>query len=170
MADPLILTAQMDRESFARLDALRQAHFPDRGYRLPAHLTLFHHLPGADEAAVALHIAAAARRCPPLPLRFEALMPLGRGTAVRAAAPGLRALRAALAAHWAGALTPQDAGGFRPHVTVQNKVSPEVAAASRAAIAAAFAPWEGAATGLILWHYRGGPWEEAGRWRFRAKP
>lgn len=44
-AFPLILTLRLDPVTFARLDALRQARFPDRGYRLPAHQTLFHALP-----------------------------------------------------------------------------------------------------------------------------
>jgi hypothetical protein len=45
-ADPLILTLGLDRASFERFEALRRAHFPPALNRVPAHVTLFHHLPG----------------------------------------------------------------------------------------------------------------------------
>ena len=56
MTAPLILTLRFDDATFARLDAWRQRWFPNRGYRLPAHLTLFHHLPGAEIGAIGLHL------------------------------------------------------------------------------------------------------------------
>ena len=43
---PLILTLRFDGEAFARLDDLRRAHFPPERNQIPAHLTLFHALPG----------------------------------------------------------------------------------------------------------------------------
>jgi hypothetical protein len=53
-------------------------------------------------------------------------------------------------------------------VTVQNKVSPEEARATLATLQARFTAWEVRGEGLLLWHYRGGPWEEAGRFPFRG--
>ena len=47
--DPLILTLALDDLSFARFDALRREHFPPTLNRIPAHVTLFHHLPGEEE-------------------------------------------------------------------------------------------------------------------------
>lgn len=63
-ADPLILSLALEEESFARLDALRRAHFPAHLNRIPAHATPFHHLPGAEEETVAA-ARAPAGRCRP---------------------------------------------------------------------------------------------------------
>ena len=164
MADPLILTLDLGADQ-ARYDALRDAHFPPRGYRLPAHLTLFHQLPGEEEEAIAAHLAAVARAAAPLPMTFAELMPLGRGVAVRVRSAAAMALRAGLAAHWRDDLAPQDRG-FRGHVTIQNKASPEAARETMAVLSEEFAPHEGASPAMLLWRYRGGPWEAAGRFRF----
>ncbi|TPG55658.1 2'-5' RNA ligase family protein [Roseomonas nepalensis] len=160
-ADPLILTLGFDEVSFARLDALRRAHFPPERNQIPAHLTLFHALPGdaLDEVLAGLRTACASTA--PFDVRFTGPRSLGRGVALEAASPPLLALRKALAYCWSGWLTRQDAQGFRPHVTVQNKVTAEAAAALLASLSAGFEPWEARGEGLLLWHYRGGPWERA---------
>jgi len=160
-AAALILTLRFDDASFGRLDALRRAHFPPERNQIPAHLTLFHALPGEalEEVIDGLRTACAATA--PFGLRFTGLRSLGRGVALEAASPPLVALRKALAYCWSGWLTRQDAQGFRPHVTVQNKVTAEAAAALLAEMTAGFEPWEARGEGLLLWHYRGGPWELA---------
>jgi hypothetical protein len=84
---------------------------------------------------------------------------LGRGVAYDLASPDLGAVRAALAAAWRSWLTPQDRQAHRPHVTVQNKVPPDVARALHARLSAAFEPGPVTARGLGLWRYLGGPWE-----------
>ncbi len=157
MTDPIILTAIFDDATQARLEALRQAHFPPERNMIPAHCTLFHALPGAEAAAVAARVAGAVIADDAAvigPARFT-----GRGVALAVEAPGLSALRAALAREWAPWLTAQDRQGWRPHVTVQNKVAPEVARALHAALLAEWAPQPARVAGLRLWWYRGGPWE-----------
>ena len=64
-------------------------------------------------------------------------------------------------------LTPQDAAGWRPHVTIQNKVSPAEARDLHALLSGAFRPRRVAIVGLAAWRYRGGPWEPLGRFIFR---
>ena len=49
---PLIVTAALDEAAFAWFDDLRRAHFHPLRNRVPAHLTLFHALPGEHEARV----------------------------------------------------------------------------------------------------------------------
>ncbi|WP_376092050.1 2'-5' RNA ligase family protein [Roseomonas sp. CCTCC AB2023176] len=166
---PLILTLRFDDTTFVRLDALRRAHFPPARNHIPAHLTLFHALPGEEEAGVAAALAEVCAATPALPIRFSGLLPLGRGVALSVEAPALRALRTGLAARWSAWLTRQDAGGFRPHVTVQNKVAPEVARELLEQMRAAFEPWDARGEGLLLWRYRGGPWEAAGSFDFRGE-
>lgn len=166
-ADPLVLTLALDAASQAWLEALRRAHFPPERNLVPAHVTLFHALPGGEIAAIAGALAKACAAMPPaVPLRLGPPRFLGRGVALEVAAPALAALRAGLAARWRPWLTRQDAQGWRPHATVQNKVAPETARALHATLAATLPPREARAEGLLLWHYRGGPWEAAGRFAF----
>ncbi|MBP1806742.1 2'-5' RNA ligase family protein [Rubellimicrobium aerolatum] len=162
-AAPLILTLALDDASFGRLDAERRALFPTRMNLIPAHVTLFHHLPGTERAAVEDALASACAGRGPMPVRVAAVMPLGRGAAYRLEAPEVAALRAALARAWEPWLGPQDRQPWRPHVTVQNKVPPEAARATLERLRAGFAPWTAVGEGLLLWRYLGGPWEALGR-------
>lgn len=59
--------------------------------------------------------------------RFPGLRSLGRGVAVDVRSAPLIYLRTRLAAELETWLTPQDRQKFQPHVTIQNKVTPEVA-------------------------------------------
>lgn len=165
-AAPLILTLEMDPASFARLDALRRAHFPPERNHLPAHLTLFHALPGARLEEVSANLAVLAAQTPPPALRFTGLRSLGRGVAFTVESAPLTHLRGFLAGAWHDALTPQDRQSLRPHVTVQNKADPAAARALLAELQAGFTPWDGRGEALLLWHYRGGPWEAAARFPF----
>lgn len=156
-ADKVILTLQFDAVSAAFFEARRKAHFPPALNRTPAHLTLFHALPGEDPDALLAAVAQHTRR-PPFPVLVDGLMPLGRGVAYRIASEPLAALRRTLAADWRDDLSRQDREKFRPHVTVQNKVTPEEARQTLADLAAGFTPFTATAEGLQLWWYRGGPW------------
>ncbi|WP_043360656.1 2'-5' RNA ligase family protein [Belnapia sp. F-4-1] len=164
--DPLILTLALDPATQARFDRERRAHFPPERNHLAAHLTLFHHLPGEAIDEIAAHLAETSRDQPALDLTVEDVWMMGRGVAYRLRAPGLTTLRAGLAAGWRDWLTPQDRQPLRPHVTIQNKVTAEAARALHASLRTAFTPFTARGTGLLLWHYRGGPWESAGAFPF----
>jgi hypothetical protein len=166
---PLILTAVLDAPAQQRLDALRRAHFPPERNHLDAHVTLFHHLPGEEEASVARGVAAAAGSHAAPDVRLAGVRLLGRGVAVVLAAPDLAALRAELTRSWVGWLTAQDRGKADLHVTVQNKVRPEQARALHAALAGGFVPESTRAVALALWRYRGGPWEPVARFAFAGE-
>ena len=155
--DPLILTLKLDPQSFARFDALRRAHFPPALNYLPAHLTLFHKLPGERLAAVTAELVASAPRGP-LPLRVTGLRKLGRGTAFEIEGAELKSWRGGLAHGWAEVLSSQDRQPFRPHVTVQNKVEPIAARALHDQLCDSFQPFEAQGVGALVWRYFGGPW------------
>ncbi len=155
---PLILTLALDAESQAYFDALRRRHFPPKINYLAAHVTLFHHLPGADEAAISARLAEICRTLGPLPVQATGLRSLGRGVAFALENAELRALHRRLQTAFAARLTPQDQQPLRPHVTVQNKVEP-AARQLLADLQADFQPFTATGTGLRLWAYRGGPWE-----------
>ncbi len=135
---------------------------------MPAHLTLFHAVPEEHEARLRADLAAACAARGPVALWFDRVLAFSRGVAFGADAPGLVAVRAGLARAWEPWLSDQDRRPLRPHVTVQNKVAPEVAQALHARLAREFAPFAARAVGLELWRYRGGRWDPAGRSTFRS--
>ncbi len=155
---PLIVTLQLDAAAQDYFDALRAAHFPAAINHLKAHVTLFHNLPGGEERAVLETLAREAGRRAPFLIKVTGLLKLGRGTAFRLESEELLSVRAALAAAFDPWLTRQDRERFRPHVTVQNKVSPSQAGALFDHLSKGFSPFEAIAEGLQLWRYEGGPW------------
>ena len=162
---PLIMTALLDRHSFAVLDDLRRRFFPAALNRVQAHATLFHHLPGRDLRAISARVTELGLTLKPLAFSITASRFLGRGVALDLSCPALTALRADLARDWSGNLTAQDRQGYRPHVTIQNKVTPSEARDTQRQLDALL-PMGGSIEGLQLWHYRGGPWDDAGRFVF----
>lgn len=166
--EPFVLTLKLDRDTFERLDALRQAHFPRARNFLPAHLTLFHALPGDHADAIRRQIRRACAATPLLPLDLPGVRFLGRGVAAEVAAPGLLAVRARLAAEWSGWLSAQDRQGYRPHITIQNKATPEQARRLYAKLAAEWAPLQAHGEGLLLWRYQGGPWALSDEFAFSS--
>lgn len=163
---PVIVSALFGRQDQAVFDALRREHFPPERNVLPAHLTLFHHLPPSalDELKHRLNAATRGVRAPVA--RAAGLMSLGRGVAVRIESPGLTAIRRDLSEAFAGLLTPQDAGGWRPHVTIQNMVAPSLAKLLLGALGKEFRPHAVEIAGIATWYYRGGPWEPISRHMF----
>lgn len=163
---PIIVSTLFGRQDQAWLDGLRRQHFPPERNQLDAHLTLFHHLPPSAEAELKHRLVEATRGLRAPQARAAGLMSLGRGVAVRIESPGLTAIRDELAHGFAGLLTPQDAGGWRPHVTIQNKVAPSIAKLLIATLGRDFTPQPVEIAGLAAWWYRGGPWELISRHMF----
>ncbi|RHW17222.1 2'-5' RNA ligase family protein [Sphingomonas gilva] len=166
-AAPIIVSALFGTEDFAFFDGLRRAHYPPERNWLDAHLTLFHHLPPSVEAELKARLTEAVRAPAPT-ARLAGIMSLGRGVAFRIESARLEAIREELAQAFAGLLTPQDQAAWRPHVTVQNKVAPDVARALKARLEAGFQPRPLHIAGLAAWWYRGGPWEPLSRHMFRG--
>jgi hypothetical protein len=99
---------------------------------------------------------------------IEGLMDLGGGVAFRVVSPELDRIRDALGEDLHGLLGAQDIGGWRPHITIQNKVAPKIARALVAHLQPSFHPRPLVISGLALHRYLGGPWEDLGRWSFRG--
>lgn len=133
---------------------------------LDAHCTLFHHLPPSAGAELKHRLNGLTRGVRAPEARAGGLMSLGRGVAIRIESPGLVAIRRELVDAFAGMLTPQDAGGWRPHVTIQNKVTPATAKLLLQQMERDFRPRAVELIGLGAWWYRGGPWEMLSRHLF----
>ena len=166
-AAPVIVTLAMEDGARGRFQALRDAHFPSALNRVPAHLTLFHHLP-SDAPDVIDDVLSRACARPAFTLEVRPPRSIGRGVAFDCEGEALHALRRSIAEAFTDELTRQDAQGFRPHVTVQNKVTPDVAKATLAAVADRYEPWSFEALGLIAWDYLGGPWRHRATYPFEG--
>ncbi len=169
MAGPLIVTAALGASDQALFDRLRTAHFPPERNQLAAHLTMFHAIPHVLEAELRHRLAALAAELAPPRATVSGLMNLGGGVAHRIASDDLDMLRAELADAFRGHLTQQDSHGWRPHITVQNKVTSAVAVATLADLERGFSSRPLAITGLAYHHYEGGPWRLGRIYAFRGK-
>ncbi|AMM51910.1 hypothetical protein TH61_12980 [Rufibacter sp. DG15C] len=165
---PLILTLAIMPEAQAYFDQLRKQHFPKERNFLDAHLTLFHHLT-LPEQELRETILKGCQRQASFPLQVTGLMPLGRGVAFKIESETLTNLHAQLQQRWFSSLTAQDQQKLRPHITVQNKVTPEAANALLQTLSSDFQPFVTVATGLTLWRYMNGPWELLERFDFQGR-
>jgi len=166
MSAPIIVTALFEAEDFAWLEALRRAHFPADRNQVPAHLTLFQHLPPGIGEELDRRLRAETRGTGAPLARVAGLMKLEQGVAFRIDSPGLEEVRAHIGEAFVPMLTPADRAPWRPHVTIQNKVLPQEAAALHQALAADFRARSVGIAGLSTWRYRGGPWEPIARYAF----
>jgi hypothetical protein len=168
MAGALIVTAEIAPRDLAWLEQLRRTYYPAERNRVSAHLTMFHALPPSSEGEVKRALARCASERPPR-ASVEGLMDLGGGVAFRIASTDLDRLRRELATDFHGLLSAQDAGGWRPHVTIQNKVAPKEARKLMRRLDAEFRPRPLAVSGLGLYRYLGGPWGELAAYSFRGR-
>ena len=156
---PFILTLKLNSTAFAFLNDLRRRHFPPERNFIPAHITLFHQLPAEQGPAIGQLLQEICAKTAVLHLSLPELRYLGKGVAVAVDSPELTRLRGRLASVWSAWLSAQDRQGYRPHVTIQNKVAPDKARRLYERLAAAWEPFPACGEGVLLWRYLGGPWE-----------
>ena len=159
---PLILTLSLDPASQARFEGERRRYFPAKLNRIPAHISLFHALPGEELPAIKQRLRTLAAAAAPFTVEVHDLVRLGRGVAYALRAPELQAMHEELRGAWLPWLSRQDLQPFKPHIVVQNKVDPTEARALYDRLNATFRPSTAEAAALLLWHYEGGPWAPAG--------
>jgi len=160
------VTALFGRQDQAWFESLRREHYPAERNQVAAHLTLFHQLPPSVAEELKHRLSQETRGIRAPRAKVTGLISLGGGVAYRIEAPELVAIREGLVDAFAGLLGPQDAGRWRPHVTIQNKVRPSLTKAVLAALSRDFRPRELEVAGLASWWYRGGPWEPHSRHMF----
>lgn len=160
---PIIVSALFGDADFAFFDGLRRRHFPPERNVIPAHLTLFHHLAPDLASELKQRLNGETRGIAAPRADIGGLVSLGRGVAFRIVSPELVAIRDRLAEAFAPMLVPQDSAGWRPHVTIQNKVTPSDAALLRSSLQVNFVPRPVRLIGLAAWWYRDGPWEPLSR-------
>jgi len=151
---PLILTLKLDKDSQAFFEAQRKKYFPPERNWLEAHLMLFHQLPNDHHTRHFLNGFIHEL----FVLQVTGLMNLGAGVAYRVESPALSALQRELSRHFAAMLIPQDRQGFRPHITIMNKTTPEEARELITDLSVNFESFAITAIGFDLWTSLGGPW------------
>ncbi len=160
-----VATVRLDDESSHRLNLLRRRYFPPHRNFIDAHVTLFHQLPPESLTILERAVAEAT------PQAFEVVLagpfPLGRGVAIRVESGRLVSLRNELAARLHPYLSAQDRQPYRPHVTVQNKVTAEEAGECLAELRREWLPGVARVHGIDLWEYLGGPWQHHARLGFQ---
>lgn len=166
---PLILTLKLDDATFGALDTLRQQYFPPASNFLAAHITLFHALPGEERQQIGETLRQLTQATSELALAFPKLLFLGGGVAVVVESPALVRLRKQLATDWQMWLSRQDRQGYRPHVTIQNKVEAHEARQLYAQLSEDWQPLYGQGKGLLLWRYLGGPWQLEEEFYFQGR-
>lgn len=154
---PLIVTLETTDPVRQYFTALRTVHFPAHANYLDAHITLFYRLPSA-EPAVAEILQRYARRTPMM-LEVNDIVNFGKGVAFTLACPELESWRAAMQEELMPWLRRQDKQPFRPHITIQNKVTAFKAQQLYDALLPDFRPFCIPATGMHTWLYLGGPWK-----------
>lgn len=160
MSEPIwLVTLAMDDASFARMDALRRQHFPPERNKIPAHITLFHQLPGATRDRVASTLAHVAATTSCFTMTVSGLWMMGQGVAYTLDAPDAMKLHQSLREAFHEHLIKQDDRPLKPHITIQNKVTAEEAKQLHATLQRSFKPFPIHAVGFDLWHYLGGPWD-----------
>ena len=167
MAGPLIVTADFSPDDYAWLEGLRRAHYPAELNRVPVHLTMFQGLPPSAVEEVKQQLALHSAEPPPR-ATIAGLMNLSSGVAYRVVSDDLEAVREAIAEHFHGMLCAPDAAGWRPHVTVQNKVPAKEAKQLLDRLEREFRPRPLGIAGLSVHRYRGGPWETLACYKFRG--
>lgn len=166
---PLIVTAELGAADLAWFDAQRRQYFPPERNWLAAHLTMFLALPPSAENEARGRLAALAADEAPPRATIAGLMNLGGGVAYRIVSDDLDRIRGSLAGAFHGLLSAQDVGGWRPHVTIQNKVAAKTARALLSSLERDFTPRPLAIHGLGLHRYLGGPWETLALYAFRGR-
>lgn len=166
---PLVLTLKIDESAFQVFDEMRRKYFPPERNFLPAHITLFHALPGEQAESVRETLRAICSAQSALKLDFPRPRFLGRGVALDIDCAELIDLRAQLAAQWWSWLGRQDQQRYKPHLTVQNKVVAEDARLLFEELEQRWKAFQCRGEGLLLWTYVGGPWEPAGEFAFSGQ-
>lgn len=156
---PLILTARIAKVDLEPFELLRREHFPpDRNF-LQAHLTMFHRLPGERTNEIVDALSMTSGDTKTFPATVAGVRHLGAGVAFSIESPKLMRIHAGLRSLFFPWLGGQDMQKWKPHITVQNKVSRSAADALHRDLLSDYKPRSILIEGLELWRYLGGPWQ-----------
>lgn len=171
--DVYVLTLLESKAHHDAVTAQRAAHFPPKINKLAAHIALFRALPAAQRERIDGDIARLAARTRPFEIATSNAFRMRQGVGVGVGEGSREARRVweGLKSQWEGEdwLSEQDAGGFRAHYTVQNKVGDEQVVKKSLDEVSRWCEGGGSrgkVEGLVLWRYDRGWWRHEKDWRF----
>lgn len=168
IAEPLVVTVRLDSTSQKRFQDLRDRYFPADRNIVPAHISMYHALPPHQVDRISADLKEATN-IEAFTLRIAQVVSIGRGVMYGIESPELLKLHQELSAKWIEWLIPQDRQKYKPHIVVQNKVEPSIARETYTKLSEEFSPSEAMAESVVLWLYRGGPWEELYQFPFAQR-
>jgi mannose-1-phosphate guanylyltransferase len=166
-----VLTLKVTEGLGKAMDGMRDRYFPRHLNRTGAHLTLFHALPHSQMEAMETGLAQVASKIQPFEVSTGKPFRMRKGVGINVdeGYNKMKTVHQELQSQWSAFLSEQDAGGFRPHWTVMNKVDDEKKvddAFSTIRQELSERNQEGKATGLDLWRYERGNWIFAKEYAF----
>lgn len=158
-----VLTLKLTDSLAKPMDALRDRFFPQKLNRTGAHLTLFHALPHSQIETLEQVLAQITSSMKPFDVSTGKPFRMRKGVGVNVddGYKNMKNVHGDLQSQWSEFLSEQDAGGFRPHWTVMNKVDDENkvdSAFETIRQELSKSNQEGRAIGLDLWRYERGNW------------
>lgn len=169
-----VLTLKTSANLADPINEIRRKWFPKELNRTPAHLTLFHALPHSRLDALEARLVAGVAHARPFRISAGRVFRMKRGVGI-GLGEGLKEAQIvhdSLRKEWVDFLSEQDAGGWRPHWTVMNKVDDEGAVKEALEDVKTEVRREGVsglALGLDLWRYDRGSWQWHAEFLFDGK-
>lgn len=156
-----VLTLHTDARHQNVLNNLRNRYFPRRLNRIPAHVCLFHALPGSQLAKIRADIKAVVQEFTPFLIETKDLRPFanGHGVALSVEAPLAPEVHQTLKNEWGPFLSKQDQN-FKPHYTIANQLVEMTCQKAVKEIRESFEGSKGQVDGLTLFRYERGLWKD----------
>jgi mannose-1-phosphate guanylyltransferase len=158
-----VLTLKVTDTLAKAMDDMRDRYFPRHLNRTGAHLTLFHALPHSHIEALEQGLTQMTSQTQPFDVSTGKPFRMRKGVGINVdeGYKNMKTVHQDLQSQWSAFLSEQDAGGFKPHWTVMNKVDDvkkvdDAFSVIRQELSER--NQEGRATGVDLWRYERGNW------------
>lgn len=131
LQQPILLTAKFNVSLQHKLQILRNQYFPPDRNIVPVHCMLFHNLPYHNIDVMRHQLSDTMSKQQQYSTHWHvtlpSLMKLGKGVAITVQCKQLTCLHKQLQQLWYNDLIAQDKQSYRPHIVIQNKVTPDIA-------------------------------------------
>lgn len=156
MANTLIITLKIESDAQSFFEEKRKQYFPNYCNYVAAHLTYFHAAPDSS-----LFVDSLKAQAPQSAILMEAntIEPFNNGMAYAVKNERLQALHSDLQQQFLKQLSGKDKKIWKPHITVQNKVTEFKAQKSYLELAKNFTPFKFKVEGFNAYVYAKQKWE-----------
>lgn len=160
-----VLTLKTSHEISDAMQELRRKWFPQHRNKVPAHITLFHALPGSKLGAISDWLEGLSRRIKCFEVSTGRVFKMRRGVAINVGAgeKEIKRVFLSLRSNWCDWLSDQDKS-MKAHWTVQNKEEDSERVEDAFKDVQLSPGIRGQALGLVLWRY-----ETDGTWLYEKE-